>query len=158
MEELTAQDIMTKNVITITGESTIGELSKLLLENKISGVPVVDADGKLAGMITDADIITEDTAPIFPYYVDPLVMSYGFVENIEQYQKNMKEYLETKVKDVMTHKVRNVRKDALVSEVAKIMVRNRVNRVPVVDEDNKLAGIIARSDIIKSMVNEADKE
>jgi CBS domain-containing protein len=58
----------------------------------------------------------------------------------------------------MTHKVRTVRKDTPVSEVAKIMVRDRVNRVPVVDEDNKLVGIIARADIIKSMVNEADKE
>ena len=158
MEELTAQDIMTKDVVTITKDSTIGDLSKLLISNKISGVPVVDEKGKLVGMVTDGDIITEDISPIFPYYIDPFMMSYGFIENIEQYQKDMKGYLETSVEEIMTRKVRSVKMDTPVSEVAKIMVRNKINRVPVVDNDNKLVGIIARDNVIESMVKDADKQ
>ncbi|MHB1376731.1 MAG: CBS domain-containing protein [Candidatus Humimicrobiaceae bacterium] len=158
MEELTAQDIMTKDVVTITKDSTIGDLSKLLISNKISGVPVIDEKGTLVGMVTDGDIITEDISPVFPYYIDPLIMSYSFIENIEQYQKDMKGYLETSVEEIMTRKVRSVKIDTHVSEVAKIMVRNKINRVPVVDDDNKLLGIIARDNIIKSMVEGADKE
>jgi len=158
MKELTAQDIMTKDVITITKDSTIGDLTKLLISNKISGVPVVDEKGKLSGMVTDADIITEDISPPFNYYIEPLLMSYGFIENIEQYQKDMKGYLGTSVEEIMTRKVRSIKMDTPVSEVAKIMVRNKINRVPVIDNDNKLIGIIARNDIIESMVKDADKQ
>jgi len=158
MEEKTAQDIMTKNVFTISKDATLADLSKLLLKNKISGVPVIDGEGKLVGMVTDADIIREDMEPIFPFYFDPLVINYGYIENIEKYQKDVKEHLETKVEEVMVRRVKTVHKDSPVSDVARIIVRNKINRVPVIDENNKLLGIIARSDIIESMVDEADRK
>ena len=75
MSENTAKDIMTTKVITISKDTTIGELSRILLKNKISGLPVVDDEGKLIGMVTDADIITEDMEPMFPIYFDPLIIS-----------------------------------------------------------------------------------
>ncbi|MCL5071290.1 MAG: CBS domain-containing protein, partial [Actinobacteria bacterium] len=75
-----------------------------------------------------------------------------------KYQKDMKEHLETRVEEVMTRRVKTVHKDTPVDDVARIMVRNKINRVPVVDKNNKLLGIIARSDIIESMVDEADKK
>jgi len=158
MEEKTAQDIMTKDVITISKDSTLADLSKLLLKNKISGVPVIDKEGRLVGMATDADIIREDMEPIFPFYFDPLVINYGYIENIEKYQKDMKEHLETRIEEVMARRVKTVHKDTPISDVARIIVRNKINRVPVVDENNKLLGIIARSDIIESMVDEADRK
>lgn len=158
MEEKTAQDIMTKDVITISKDSTLADLSKLLLKNKISGVPVIDEEGRLVGMATDADIIREDMEPIFPFYFDPLVINYGYIENIEKYQKDMKEHLETRIEEVMARRVKTVHKDTPISDVARIIVRNKINRVPVVDENNKLLGIIARSDIIESMVDEADRK
>ena len=158
MEELTAQDIMTRKVVTITKDFTIRDLSKLLLSNKISGAPVVDEKGKLLGMVTDADIITEDISPIFSYHIVPLLMSYGIIENIEQYQKDIRLYLETTVEKIMTRKVKSVKMDTPVSEVAKIMVRNNINRIPVVDNDNNLIGIIARDNVIESMVKDAEKQ
>ena len=157
-EELTARDIMTKKVITVSKDATIGELSRLLLKNKISGVPVVDNEGRLLGMATDADIITEESASNFPYYFDPLVIGYGFIENIEKYQRDMKEYLNIKVEEIMTRRIKFIKKDSSVSEIARLMVRNKINRIPVVDENNKLIGIVTRADILKSMVDEADKE
>ena len=158
MKERTAKDIMTAKVITISKDATIGELSKLLLKNKISGVPVVDKEGKLLGMVTDADIITEDMEPIFPIYFDPLIISYAFIENFEKYQKDAREYLETKVEEIMVRRVKSVKMDTLASEVARIMVKDRINRIPVVDESNRIIGIIARADILKSMVGDAEKE
>jgi CBS domain-containing protein len=158
MEEKTAQDIMTKDVITISKDATLADLSKLLLKNKISGLPVIDEEGRLVGMATDADIIREDMEPIFPFYFDPLVINYGYIENIEKYQKDMKEHFETRIEEVMERRVKTVQKDTPISDVARIIIRNKINRVPVVDENNKLLGIIARSDIIESMVDEADRK
>jgi len=158
LKERTAKEIMTTKVITISKDATIGELSRILLKNKISGVPVVDSEGKLLGMVTDADIITEDMEPIFPIYFDPLIISYAFIENFEKYQKDAREYLETKVEEIMVRRVKSVKKDTLISEVARIMVKDRINRIPVVDESSRLVGIIARAEILKSMVAEAEKE
>jgi len=151
------KDVMTRKVVTVRGNTTIGELSKILLKNKISGVPVVDDEQKLIGMVTDADIITEDMEPIFPIYFDPLIISYAFIENFEKYKKDIKEYLETPVEEIMTRRVKSVKNDTPVSEAAKIMVRDKINRIPVVDENNKVIGIVARADILKSMVSEAEK-
>jgi len=157
MAERTAKDIMTTKVITISKDATIGELSRMLLKNRISGVPVVDGEGKLIGMVTDADIITEDMEPMFPIYFDPLIISYAFIENFEKYQKDAKEYLETKVEEIMARRVKSVKKETPVSDIARIMVKDRINRIPVVDENNKVIGIIARADILKSMVVDAEK-
>jgi CBS domain-containing protein len=151
------KDIMTEKVITVTKNTTIGELSKILLKSKISGVPVVDDEGKLIGMVTDADIITEDMEPIFPIYFDPLIISYAFIENFEKYKKDIKEYLETSVEEIMIRRVKSVKKETSISEAAKIMVRDKINRIPVVDENNKVIGIVARADILKSMVTATRK-
>lgn len=152
------KDIMTEKVIAVTKDTTISELSKILIKNKISGVPVIDDEGKLIGMVTDADIITEDMEPIFPIYFDPLIISYAFIENFEKYRKDIKEYLETPIEEIMTRRVKSVKRETPVSEAAKIMVRDKVNRIPVVDEYNKVIGIVARADILKSMVTEAEKK
>jgi CBS domain-containing protein len=152
-----AKDIMTKKVITATRETTIGELSKILIQNNISGAPVVDKEGTLIGMATDADIITEDLEPIFPIYFDPLIISYAYMDNFEKFEKSMKEYLATPVADIMIKRVKTVRQDTPVSEVARIMVKDRINRIPVVDESNKVLGIISRADILKSMLGELEK-
>ncbi len=151
------KDIMTKDVIAVRKNFTIGQLSKILLKNKISGVPVVDEEGRLIGMVTDVDIITEDMKPVFPIYFDPLIISYAFIENFEKYKKDITEYLETPVEEIMKRRVKYVRENTPVSEAARIMVREKINRIPVVDENNKVIGIVARADIIKSIVREAEK-
>ncbi len=152
-----ASDIMTKKVITVIRDTSIGELSRILIKNSISGAPVVDGDGILVGMVTDADIITEDLEPIFPIYFDPLIISYAFMDNFEKFEKSMKEYLGTPVEEIMVKRVKTVKKDTPVSEIARMMVRDRINRIPVVDESNKVIGIIARADILKSMIGEIEK-
>lgn len=133
-----AKDIMTKKVITASRETTIGELSRILIQKNISGVPVVDMNGVLVGMVTDADIITEELEPIFPIYFDPLIISYAFMDNFEKFEKNMKEYLVTPVADIMVKRVKTVKQDTPVSEVARIRVKDRINRIPIVDESNKV--------------------
>jgi CBS-domain-containing membrane protein len=157
MFKQSARDIMTKKVITAARDTSIGELSRTLIQNNISGVPVVDSGGILIGMVTDGDIITEDLEPIFPIYFDPLIISYAYMDNFEKFEKSMKEYLATPVEEIMVKRVKTVKQDTPVSEIARIMVKDRINRMPVVDESNKVIGIIARADILKSMIGETEK-
>ena len=151
MSELLARDVMVKKVITINKNASVAELSELLIKNKISGVPVVDDSGKLVGIATEGDLIVRDADLHFPRYFK-LLDSIIYLESLNKFKRNLRKYLGTKVEDVMTSKVKIVKEDTPVNVVANIMIRNNVNRVPVLDNDGDLAGIITRADIVKSMV------
>jgi CBS domain-containing protein len=151
MAKLLAKNIMIKKVITIKKDASIEKLSELLLKNKISGVPVIDDDGKLVGIATEGDLIIRDSDLHFPRYFK-LLDSIIYLESLNKFKSNLKKYLGTKVEDVMTAKVRTVRENTPVSEVANIMIRNNVNRVPILNRKGDLVGIITRADIVKSMI------
>jgi CBS domain-containing protein len=151
MKKLVVKDIMTKNVITINKNATVYELSKLFLENKISGVPVVDDNNNLVGIATDADIIIhESNLPL------PLSFSHAFLQKYESYAKSTKEYLKTKVENIMTSRLKIVYEDNTITKAVNIMINNDINRIPVVDKNNRLKGIITRADIIKFMIKNTE--
>jgi len=151
MKELLAKDIMVKKVITIGRGASIGELSDLLINNKISGVPVVDSSGKILGIVTEADIIIKDADLHFPRYFK-LLDGIIYLESFRKFKNNLKKYLGSRVEDIMTNKVKTVEEDAPVGDIASMMIDNNVNRIPVVDKDKKVIGIITRRDIVKSMI------
>ncbi len=150
MAELKAKDIMKKKVITINMDASIEELSELLVKNKISGVPVLDKNGKLVGIATEGDLIVRDADLHFPRYFK-LLGSIIYLESLNKFQKNLKKYLGTKVEDVMTAKVRAVKEDAPLNEIANLMIKYNINRVPVLGKKEDLVGIITRADIVKTM-------
>jgi len=151
MSELLARDIMVKKVITINKTASVAELSELLIKNKISGVPVVNDSSKLVGIATEGDLIVKDADLHFPRYFK-LLDSIIYLESLNKFKRNLRKYLGTKVEDVMTSKVKVVKEDMPVNVIANIMIRDNVNRVPVLDNDGNLVGIITRADIVKSMI------
>jgi len=153
MAELLAKDIMTKKVITISKDATLAELAKLLIKNKISGVPIVDKREELVGIVTEADLIIKESNLPFP-----LSFSFAFLESYESYTKSTKEYLETRVEEVMSTNVKTAREDMPISKVVNIMINNNINRLPILNKDSKLTGIITRADVIKSMIKKSEKK
>jgi len=153
MVELLAKDIMIKKVVTISKDATLAELAKLLIKNKISGVPVVDKKEELVGIVTEADLIIKESNLPFP-----LSFSFAFLKSYESYTKSTKEYLETRVEEVMSTNVKTVREDMPTSKVVNIMINNNINRLPILNNDGKLTGIITRADIIKSIIKKSEKE
>ncbi|MBA7469008.1 A-adding tRNA nucleotidyltransferase [subsurface metagenome] len=153
MAELLAKDIMTKKVITISKDATLAELAKLLIKNKISGVPIVDKREELVGIVTEADLIIKESNLPFP-----LSFSFAFLESYESYTKSTKEYLETRVEEVMSTNVKTAREDMPISKVVNIMINNNINRLPILNKDSKLTGIITRADVIKSMIKKSKKK
>jgi CBS domain-containing protein len=151
--EQTVKDIMIKEVIAIQKDASVEELSSLLIENKISGVPVVDESGKLVGIATEGDLIIKDSDLHFPRYFK-LLDGIIYLDSLNKFKKNLKKYLGTKVKDVMTTNIKTVKEDTPVSEAANLMIRYNINRLPVMDDKDNMVGIVTRADIVKSMIKE----
>lgn len=145
-------DIMEKNVITVRGETPVEEVLHLLFNNKISGVPVVNEDGKVVGMVSETDLIQKEKEPRLPSYIEVLG-SIIYIEGTKHYQEELRKMVATKVADIMTTQVFTVHEDENVEKVAEIMIEKRVNRIPVVDEKGKIQGIVSRSDMLKPLLS-----
>ena len=145
-----AREIMSREVISISPEEKVDEAARILVENKISGLPVVDANNHVVGIITEKDLIIRASELKVPFYVT-LFDSIIFLENPIRFNNDVKKYIATQVKDAMTRKVFVVEEDTPISEIVEIMQKRAVNRVPVV-RNEKLVGIITRNDILKSLV------
>ncbi len=147
-----ARDIMTRDVISVKPDEKVEKVAQLLTENKISGVPVVDDDMHVVGIITEKDLIVKASELKVPFYVT-LFDSIIFLENPLRFNNNLKQYIASRVKDAMTERVLVVEEDTPISEVVEIMQKKKVNRVPVV-RNGRLVGIISRNDVLKVLVKD----
>lgn len=143
-----ARDIMNKDVITVSAEDDVEQLVKLLLENKISGVPVVDEQGKVIGIVSEADLIYPEKSVHLPAFI-PVLDGIIFLESFKKLEKEIKKMTAYKVKDVMIKNVITVDEDSDLEDIVNILLNKKINRVPVVNSNDKLVGIITRSNILK---------
>ncbi len=141
-----AKEIMSKDVVVINTETTIEEIAHILVDKNISGLPVVDAENKVVGIVTERDILYKDIEPRFPPVVE-LLGGLVFLGG-KHYNDELKKLVATKAKDIMKKHVITVSEDTDVTKVAEIMIEKGINRIPVVS-GGKLAGIISRSDLVK---------
>lgn len=145
-----AKDIMTSDVITVSPNDKIEDVAQILLDRKISGVPVVDGEGRLVGMITEKDLMVRASELKVPFYLT-LFDSIIFLENPIRFNNEVKKYTATRVKEAMTARVVTVEDDSPVPRIVEIMQDKEINRVPVVKQ-GKLVGIITRNDVMKALV------
>lgn len=145
-----AKDIMTKDVITVHAEDKVDKAAQLLLDNKISGIPVVDERSQVIGIITEKDLMIKAGELKVPFYVT-LFDSIIFLENPIRFNNELKKYTAVHVKEAMTGKVYSVEEDTPINDVVAIMQKHSINRVPVL-RHGKLIGIITRNDILKTLV------
>jgi len=146
-----AKDVMTKDVITVRPEEKVENAARILLDNKISGIPVVDEHNHVLGIITEKDLMIKARELMVPFYLT-LFDSIIFLENPIRFNNDLKKYAASDVKEAMTDKVYSVEEDTPVTDVVAIMQKRRINRVPVL-RHGKLIGIISRNDILKAMVD-----
>lgn len=127
---------MTTDVIAVTPETSLLKLSKLMRDNNIRRVPVVDEKGCLAGIISDRDV--RDASPSKATTLDMYEMHYLLAE--------------LKAKDIMTPRPFTVKPTDTVEKAAMLMLDNKFGGLPVVEEDGFLAGIISDQDVFKALV------
>lgn len=150
MAAVCAGDVMSAPVISIKAGTTLQEAVKVLAENNISGAPVVNEEGELIGIITEKDIVEYASE----LQVIPLIGSKGWVSpqtdvtEIASFKKGFETLGSTSVEKAMSEKVITVKEDTPGPEVARLMKKKKVNRVPVVDEQGRLCGIITRANLV----------
>jgi CBS domain-containing protein len=148
------QDIMTHEVVTVRAETKIPAVVRLFREHNISGMPVVDLEGNLVGMITELDLIARHARPHFPNYI-------GFLDSIiylgstKRYHESMRHILATTAGELMTTDVATVAPEMEVQDLADLMVERGANPVAVVDAEKHLVGIVSHTDILK-MIEQAE--
>lgn len=147
---MNARDIMTVDVITVGPDENLEKAAQMLVDNKISGIPVVDEDHQILGIISEKDLMIKAGELKVPFYIT-LFDSIIFLENPMRLKNDLKKYAASKVAEAMTPKAITVDEETPVSEIVRIMQERKVNRVPVV-KDGRLVGIITRNDILKTMV------
>lgn len=142
-------DVMERDVVTIGPDATVHELVLLLRDKDLGGVPVVDGDGRLLGIVTEGDLVIEDADVRAPHYFE-LLGNLVYLGSQKKFEERLKKMVGNAVADVMTTDVFTVRPNDPAGHAANIMVDKKVNRVPVV-EGGRLVGIVARHDIIRML-------
>jgi len=151
----TAKDIMTTPVISVTEEKTIQDVIDLIAKNNFSGVPVVNENNEVIGIISDTDIIrySHETSIVPLTNLSGWVSPYADLSDLATMRKGLESLHRSRVSKVMTRKIYKVKEDDPVTEVARLMNRRRINRLPVVDNDDKLIGIVTRADLVQCMAS-----
>ena len=151
------QTIMTKEVITADPNNTLKEILTKLSEKSISGMPVVDDDNKILGIISEKDILkllktkSRTLSLVFP---SSHALGMTFEESFDhrELKEALKEIQNLQINQIMNKDVITVKPSNTIAEAANIMVQHNINRLPVVKKD-KLIGIITRGDIICGLAN-----
>lgn len=148
-----AKDIMSREVITVTKDTTVNEAARLLTEKGISGIPVVEEGNKVIGMVTEGDLIFQDRKLDPPAFIE-ILGAVIYLKDPNKYLEAFRKMIATRVEDIMTAKVVSVREDTSVEEIATLMIEKKVNRLPVLNEGGELVGIVSRQDLVKSLIKE----
>jgi len=147
-----ARDVMRAPVITIQENATIKDAAKLLVEHRISGLPVVDPKGKLVGVISEGDLVRRqeiDTQPTRSWWLELLSADKALAADyIKTHSK--------KVADVMSRNVITASPNSSVQEIATTMEKNGIKRVPIVREGN-LIGIVTRANLVQMIGSSGSK-
>ncbi len=143
------KDVMTTDVVTVDPNDSLKQVATILSGRGISGVPVVDEDGSLLGVVSEADILVKERGPAERRGL------LGWLLEPDAPQK-----LEARTAgEAMTAPARTIGADRQVSEAASRMLEESVNRLPVVDDEGKLLGIVTRADLVRAFVrSDADIE
>jgi CBS domain-containing protein len=150
-KRILVKDVMTKNVIAVKKDTKVRELIEILTKNRISGVPVVDEENRVIGIVSEADLL--------------FTTKTGKIRGLREFLKRLigEEYStlatplsgDLKVEDIMTSPVITASPDMDIEEASKILSEKRIKRLPVVDENGKLIGIITRHDLVSAIGYEA---
>lgn len=141
------KEVMTKEVKSLSPDMSAKAALDMLIEMKISGLPVIDENDKLVGMFTEKGILKS----ILPSYVHN-VGRFEYLENPKGVKTKIANLEKVKVRDIMTRDVTTISEEATLSEAARIILTQKIRRMPVLSSEGKVIGIVAREDILKGLL------
>ena len=144
------KEIMTKDVVSVKPEDNARDAISLLFKMEISGLPVINEQGKLVGMFTEKDVLKQ----ILPSYLEK-VGRFVYEENPKSIKNKFQDLGNLSVSQLMRREVITIDEEASLCEAARIILTQKIRRIPVLDKEKKVVGIVAREDIVKSYAKEA---
>jgi len=152
---LTAQDIMTKDPITLRPEDDITAAAKVMVAKRINGLPVVDTDGDLVGIITQSDLVAQQKTLRLPS-VFTLLDGFVPLASMDSLEEEFKKITAMTVAQAMTKEPAIVAPDTPLDQIAALMVDRQYHTLPVV-ADGKLVGVVGKEDVIRTLIPLAAK-
>jgi CBS domain-containing protein len=142
-------EVMTKDVVTLSPDTSLAAAADLLSEKGFGAAPVVDAAGKIVGLLRDEDLLISEARLHLPttFAILPGI-DITLPGSVRKYDEELKKAASSTIADVMEKNFKQVGSDATVEDVATLMHEHDVTHVPVVD-DGRVAGIVARGDIVR---------
>lgn len=149
----TVAEIMTTDPVTVSPKTSLQEAIQILADRDISGLPVVDDEGQLVGVISETDLTWQATgveAPPYIMFLDSVI----YLQNPAKHNQEIHKALGQTVEEAMSGRLTTVKGSQLVREAAQIMHEKKLRRLPVVDDSGKLVGMITQGDVIRMMAAE----
>jgi len=148
---LKVKDIMTREIITVSPETEIVNVAKILLEKGINGLPVIDATGRLVGVLCQSDLVAQQKSIPIPS-VFTLMESFIPLTSIKRIDKEVEKIAALTVEQAMTPNPVTVGLETDIAEVAKLMVDKKYHTLPVMEGD-KVVGIVGKEDVLKTLLS-----
>ncbi|MCA1994973.1 MAG: CBS domain-containing protein [Coleofasciculus sp. S288] len=152
----TVADVMSREPIVVRPETPIKEAIKILVEQRISGLPVVDKADKLVGVISETDLLWQETGvepPLYVMFLDSVI----YLENPVRHEQELHKALGQTVGEVMSTNAVTVKPDQPLRKAAKLMQETSIRRLAVVDDTGKVIGILTPGDIVRAMATEFEQ-
>lgn len=147
---LKAKDIMTRDVITVTEDTPVSEIAKILLEKRINGLPVLNDQGELVGIVSNSDLIDQTKRLHIPTVI-ALFDAVIYLERVRHFKKELEKMAGSTAKDIYSKNPVTIIPETNVEDIATIMAEKHVHTLPVM-EGRKMVGIVGKIDIIRTMV------
>lgn len=147
---ITAREIMKTELITVSPETEITRATRILLENRINGVPVLDSKGLLVGILCQSDLVAQQKRVPIPSlftFLDGVIAT----TTMRQIEKVVQKIAATSVADAMTPDPVTVAPDTDIETMATLMVDRNYHTLPVV-EDGRVVGIVGKEDILRTLM------
>ena len=148
-----ARDVMVSPVITVDSNATVQRVASLLLQHRISAVPVVGKDSELVGIVTESDLMHRSESGTERPYSWWLRLLVGDAQMASDYVKSHA----VKIADIMTRKVVTAAPDTPLHEIAMLLEKHGIKRVPIVDEAGHLLGIVSRANLLQAVASARPK-
>lgn len=145
MRHVTAREIMSSPVVSVRPDTPVRQIVETMLRSRISGVPVVDEDQRVLGLVSEADLLEKEDRPL----PEPPILSWhGRSLRLERVMGHYRKATGTTAREIMTENIIMAAEDTPVHELAHLMLRHDINRVLILRE-GRLAGIVTRGDALK---------
>jgi CBS domain-containing protein len=155
----TAADIMDSHVPSVSPDDDARTAIDLLAKTDMGAIPVVDADRKVVGIVSESDLILSDEESDLhlPHYLN-IMGGIVFVGSMKGFEERLEKAFATKVSELMTADPVVAHSFEKADRVAKKIADKHHNHLPVVDEDGRLAGLVTRADALAALVDDAGDE